>query len=43
MSFIPEMRIALFVAPIWFMILYIGYKIKKRDSTENTSKKEYVG
>ena len=29
MAFIAEMRIALVVAPIWFMILYIGYKMKK--------------
>ncbi|MFT8319984.1 MAG: amino acid permease [Bacillus sp. (in: firmicutes)] len=31
MGFIKDMRIALVVAPIWFLILYIGYKIKKRD------------
>lgn len=29
MAFIPEMRVALIVAPIWFVILYIGYKTKK--------------
>ncbi|WP_397538220.1 amino acid permease [Rummeliibacillus pycnus] len=29
MGFIEDMRIALIVAPIWFLILYIGYKIKK--------------
>lgn len=29
MTFIPDMRIALVVAPIWFLILYIGYKVKK--------------
>ena len=29
MSFIPDMRVALFVAPVWFFILYIGYKMKK--------------
>ncbi len=29
MAFIAEMRIALVVAPIWFIILYIGYRIKK--------------
>ncbi|MCM3387801.1 amino acid permease [Ureibacillus chungkukjangi] len=28
MAFIPDMCIALYVAPIWFIILYIGYKIK---------------
>ncbi|MGX9136403.1 amino acid permease [Rummeliibacillus sp. JY-2-4R] len=29
MGFIEDMRIALIVAPIWFLILYIGYKMKK--------------
>ena len=29
MAFMAEMRIALVVAPIWFIILYIGYRIKK--------------
>lgn len=28
MAFIPDMRVALFVAPVWFFILYIGYKMK---------------
>ena len=27
MAFIPDMRVALYVAPIWFLILYVGYKI----------------
>lgn len=26
MAFIPDMRVALYVAPIWFLILYVGYK-----------------
>lgn len=26
MAFIPGMRVALYVAPVWFFILYIGYK-----------------
>ncbi|KKI91202.1 aromatic amino acid transporter [Bacillus sp. SA1-12] len=30
MAFIEGMRIALIVAPVWFMILYLGYKIKKK-------------
>ncbi|QCR31116.1 amino acid permease [Lysinibacillus sp. SGAir0095] len=30
MAFIPDMRVALFVAPIWFIILYIGYKMKSK-------------
>ena len=29
MGFIEDMRIALIVAPIWFLILFIGYKIRK--------------
>lgn len=28
MAFFPDMRIALYVAPIWFLILYVGYKVK---------------
>lgn len=27
MMFIPDMRVALYVAPIWFLILYVGYKV----------------
>jgi AAT family amino acid transporter len=30
MAFIQEMRIALFVGPIWYIILYIGYKMKTK-------------
>lgn len=29
MALIEEMRIALFVAPVWFIILYVGYRMKK--------------
>ncbi|WP_010305055.1 amino acid permease [Kurthia senegalensis] len=29
MAFIKDMRIALYVAPVWFLILFIGYKLKK--------------
>ncbi|MFJ8261078.1 amino acid permease [Rummeliibacillus sp. NPDC094406] len=39
MGFIEDMRIALIVAPIWFLILYIGYKIKKRDFTKSSIEK----
>jgi len=39
MGFIEDMRIALVVAPIWFLILYIGYKIKKKDLKESSTKK----
>jgi amino acid transporter, AAT family len=43
MAFIEGMRIALVVAPIWFVILYIGYKTKKKDSTEGTFEKKNMG
>jgi amino acid transporter, AAT family len=43
MAFIEGMRIALVVAPIWFLILYIGYKIKNKDTTENIIEKKIVG
>lgn len=29
MSFIPDMRFALIVGPIWILLLYIGYRLKK--------------
>ncbi len=41
-GFIEDMRIALVVAPIWFLILYIGYKIKKKDFTEAPIESEVV-
>ncbi|SDD96233.1 amino acid permease [Sporomusa acidovorans] len=28
MAFMPDMRYSLYVAPVWLLILYIGYKIK---------------
>ncbi|WP_066175557.1 amino acid permease [Bacillus marinisedimentorum] len=31
MAFIDGMRVALFVAPVWFGILYIGYKLKRKE------------
>jgi len=27
MAFIPEMRVALYVAPVWFLIIFVGYKV----------------
>lgn len=27
MALIPDMRVALYVAPVWFIILYLGYKV----------------
>ena len=35
MAFIDGMQVALFVAPVWFLILYIGYRLKKKNQTEN--------
>ncbi|WP_026565158.1 amino acid permease [Bacillus sp. UNC41MFS5] len=29
MAFIEEMRVALMVAPVWFIVLYVGYRFKK--------------
>ena len=29
MAFIEEMRVALIVAPVWFIVLYVGYRFKK--------------
>lgn len=29
MAFIPDMRVALYVAPVWFLILFFGYKTIK--------------
>ncbi|WP_328588886.1 amino acid permease [Niallia nealsonii] len=42
MSFISEMRIALIVVPIWFIILYLGSKIKKRGPTASSIDMENV-
>ena len=27
MAFIPGMRVALYVAPVWFFLLFVGYKV----------------
>lgn len=43
MAFIEGMRLALVVAPIWFLILYIGYKMKNKGSTESSIEKVSVG
>lgn len=43
MAFIEGMRLALVVAPIWFLILYIGYKMKNKGSTESSIEKVNVG
>jgi amino acid transporter, AAT family len=43
MAFIKDMRIALIVAPIWFMILYIGYKLSKKVSPESSIEKKIAG
>lgn len=37
MAFIEGMRVALVVAPIWFVILYVGYRfLKKSDTAKKT-------
>jgi AAT family amino acid transporter len=36
MAFIDGMRVALFVAPVWFLVLYIGFKLKDRAKAEKT-------
>ena len=36
MAFIPDMRVALYVAPVWFFILFIGYKVIKVKSSHLT-------
>ncbi|MFD6210137.1 amino acid permease [Peribacillus sp. NPDC060253] len=33
MAFIDGMRVALVVAPIWFGVLYVGFRLKKKDSS----------
>lgn len=42
MAFIEEMRVALLVAPIWFIILYIGYQLNKTKE-KNRLEEEQVG
>lgn len=39
MAFMPDMRIVFVVAPAWFVILFIGYKMKIKDSNESSMKK----
>lgn len=34
MAFIDGMRVALFVAPVWFLVLYISFKLKNRPQVE---------
>ncbi|NSL52555.1 amino acid permease [Calidifontibacillus erzurumensis] len=36
-AFIEDMRVALFVAPIWFGLLYVGYKVKNRSISNDES------
>lgn len=28
MALMPEMRVALYVAPVWFLVLYVGFKLR---------------
>ncbi|HHY73444.1 MAG TPA: amino acid permease [Bacillus bacterium] len=43
MAFIAEMRMALYVAPVWFLILYVGYRMKKKNSKESSIESGKVG
>lgn len=43
MAFIDGMRVALFVAPVWFMILYAGYRLKKKDQTIRPIEEKKLG
>nr|WP_263327333.1 amino acid permease [Neobacillus sp. Marseille-Q6967] len=36
MTFIEGMRVALVVAPVWFIILYVGYRIKNKEQKESS-------
>ncbi|WP_312476223.1 amino acid permease [Neobacillus sp.] len=37
MAFIDGMSIALYVAPVWFLVLYVGFKLKNRAKPGETS------
>jgi AAT family amino acid transporter len=39
MAFIDGMRVALVVAPVWYLVLYIGFKLKDRTQAGKTIKK----
>lgn len=32
MAFIPDMRYSLYIAPVWLLILYVGYKLRKPET-----------
>jgi amino acid transporter, AAT family len=36
MGFIEGMRVALVVAPIWFLVLYVGYRLKQKEPSEGS-------
>lgn len=40
MAFMPETRTALYVAPVWFLILYIGYKLGPQRSKREGAQPE---
>ncbi|CAA7599969.1 Amino acid permease, conserved site [Acididesulfobacillus acetoxydans] len=40
MAFMPATRIALYVAPVWFLLLYVSYRMGKRDTLENVRPQE---
>lgn len=43
MAFIDGMREALYVAPIWFAILYIGFKMKEKTKNQVNQKMKNIG
>ncbi len=44
MAFIEGMRVALVVAPIWFLVLYVGYRLKQKEPSESLiDRSEKVG
>ncbi len=34
MAFMPDMRYSLYVAPVWLLCLYVGYKLKTTKSND---------
>lgn len=43
MAFIDGMRVALVVAPVWFIILYVGYRIKNKEEKGSSIEKIKAG
>ncbi len=43
MAFIDGMQVALFVAPVWFLVLYMGYRLKNKGQNENPIENIKIG